>query len=77
MIAAMINDMIYSPEQASLHYWEGFGRHSIQTQDVFPALTNYTAPGMLLHQGSSPSELNFIGETCFHRGVIINTPDAN
>ncbi len=27
VIAAMINDMIYSPEQCAQHYWEGFATH--------------------------------------------------
>ncbi len=26
---------------------------------------------MLLHQGSSPSEMSFIGETCFHKGMTV------
>ena len=29
VVAAMINDMIYSPEQAVLHHWEGFPTSSI------------------------------------------------
>ncbi len=27
VIAAMINDMLYSPEQCSQHYWEAFPTH--------------------------------------------------
>lgn len=27
VVAAMINDMIYSPEQCTQHYWEGFPTH--------------------------------------------------
>lgn len=29
VMAAMINDVIYSPEQCTQHYWEGFPTHQI------------------------------------------------
>lgn len=31
VIAAMINDVIYSPEQCTQHYWEGFPTHLVDS----------------------------------------------
>ena len=30
VMCAMINDMVYSPEQCTQHYWEGFPTHDVQ-----------------------------------------------
>jgi len=56
VVAAMINDMIYSNEQKQLHHYEGFPhlnivpQHTSTTDNYIDAPLGYNGPGNLITQ---------------------------
>ena len=78
VVAAMINDMIYSQEQSVLHHWEGFPSCEmplmINEDPEFESLgagkSTYSGGRELLFtqmsQGASYGKMPYLGETAFH-----------
>ncbi len=59
VIAAMINDMIYSPEQATQHYWEAFPTHT--WEGPLP----YAEPKLVFNEGTDVTKGYRLEPNCY------------
>lgn len=83
VIAAMINDMIYSPEQLTQHHWEGFpcqqrrAPTGIAGQLIDDTSTTLWREAVsMLYPASSDVDVMDVGEHAFFKGKSLVLPPA-
>jgi hypothetical protein len=73
MMAAMINDMIYSPEQNALHAWEGFPCQEFQIPNL---MENSTGKVLGIPQGITYPGQNLEGNVNGALGIPLRAAGA-